>query len=86
MAPKERLADLEATFCPPQREALLRAARTIIACYREVAPPLAQAHGIVYPAALEQIICARLDALETPDALEALDALGDPSRAGAPSD
>lgn len=77
VAPMERLRALEATFCPPQRAALLRAARTIIAFYREVAPPLAQAHGIPYPAALEQIICARLDAL---------DALGDPTRAGAPCD
>lgn len=64
VAPLARLTALEATFCPPQRDALLRAARTIIDFYREVAPPLARAHGIPYPAALEQVICARLDALD----------------------
>jgi hypothetical protein len=60
----EHLAALAATFCPPERVALLRAAHAIVGFYREVAPPLAQAHGITYPAALEGVICARLDALD----------------------
>jgi predicted nucleotidyltransferase len=60
----ERLAALAATFCPPERVALLRAAHAIVGFYREVVPPLAQAHGITYPVALEGVICARLDALD----------------------
>jgi predicted nucleotidyltransferase len=70
----ERLAALAATFCPPERVALLGAAHAIVGFYREVAPPLAQAHGITYPAALEGLICARMDALD------------DTSTAGEPSD
>ena len=60
----DRLVTLAATFCPPERVALLQAAHAIVGFYREVAPPLAQAHGITYPAALEGVICARLDALD----------------------
>ena len=60
----DRLVALAATFCPPERVALLRAVRAIVGFYREVAPPLAQAHSIPYPAALEGVICARLDALD----------------------
>jgi predicted nucleotidyltransferase len=60
----DRLVTLAATFCPPERVALLQAAHAIVGFYREVAPPLAQAHGITYPAALEGVIWARLDALD----------------------
>jgi predicted nucleotidyltransferase len=60
----ERLVALAATFCPPERVALLRAAQALVGFYRQVVPPLAQAHGITYPAALEGVICARLDALD----------------------
>ncbi len=74
MVPVERLESLAATFCPPERRALLRAAYAVVAFYREVAPPLAQAHGITYPAALEDVICARLEALDgTPSAAEPSD-------------
>jgi predicted nucleotidyltransferase len=61
----ERLVALAATFCPPERVAMLRAAHAIIGFYREVARPLAQAHRIIYPAALEGVICARLDELDS---------------------
>jgi hypothetical protein len=61
--PLDRLAALERTFCPPDRGALLRSARTIVAFYREVAPPMARAHGITYPAALDRTVTARLDEL-----------------------
>lgn len=61
--PPGRLAALAATFCPPERDALLGAARALVDIYRELAPPLAEAHGIAYPAALERVIRARLDAL-----------------------
>jgi predicted nucleotidyltransferase len=62
--PAERLEALAATFCPPERVALVRAAHAVIDFYREVAPPLAKAHRIIYPAALEGVIRARLDALD----------------------
>lgn len=72
--PAERLAALAATFCPPERRALLGAAHALVGFYREVAPPLAQAHGIGYPAALDGVICARLEALDgTPSAGEPSD-------------
>jgi predicted nucleotidyltransferase len=58
--PPERLASLAATFCPPERGALLRAVWAIVDFYREVAPPLARAHGIRYPTTLEQVVCRRL--------------------------
>jgi predicted nucleotidyltransferase len=60
----DHLVALAATFCPPERGALLRAAHAIVGFYREVAPALAQTHSITYPAALEGVICARLDALD----------------------
>jgi hypothetical protein len=40
---------------------MLQAALTILHFYQELAPPLAQAHAISYPAALEQLLVARLD-------------------------
>jgi hypothetical protein len=66
VVPLERLAPLEPTFCPLDRDALLRAARSIVDFYRQIAPPLAQAHGIVYPAVLENVVCARLNELFGP--------------------
>ena len=62
--PKEQLVALKGTFCPPERGAILCAARALVAFYREVGPALAQAHGITYPTALERIVSARLDALD----------------------
>lgn len=62
--PPGRLAALAATFCPPERDALLRAARALVGVYLELAPPLARAHGIPYPAALERVVRARLDGLD----------------------
>jgi predicted nucleotidyltransferase len=58
--PPERLASLETTFCPPERDALLRAVWAIVDFYREVAPPLGRAQGIRYPTTLEQLVCRRL--------------------------
>jgi predicted nucleotidyltransferase len=64
VVPAERLAALAATFCPPERRALLGAAKALVDFYQEVAPALAQAHGISYPTALDAVICARLEALD----------------------
>ncbi len=61
--PVEQLAPLQATFCPMERGAMLQAALVIVQFYRELAPSLAQAHGITYPADLEQVMCDRLEQL-----------------------
>jgi hypothetical protein len=44
---------------------LLRAARAIVGLYQQLAPPLAKAHGISYPAALAHQIQERLKRLDT---------------------
>jgi hypothetical protein len=61
--PVEQLAPLQATFCPLERDAMLQAALVIVRFYQELAPPLAQAHGILYPAGLERVMCDRLEQL-----------------------
>jgi hypothetical protein len=58
--PVERLAPLEATVSPVEREAMLRAARALVKVYEELAPPLAQAHGIAYPAGLARMLSDQL--------------------------
>jgi predicted nucleotidyltransferase len=59
----EKLSPLEDTFCPLEQSAMLQAALIIVRFYREVAPPLAQAHGITYPADLERVVSDRLEKL-----------------------
>jgi hypothetical protein len=58
--PAKELLALQETICPMQPVAMLAAARTIVRLYQALAPPLAQAHGIGYPAALERIVLDRL--------------------------
>jgi hypothetical protein len=41
--------------------AMLRSALAIIAFYQEVAPLLAERHGISYPADLERMLLSRLE-------------------------
>jgi predicted nucleotidyltransferase len=61
--PVEQLAPLQATCCPLDRDAMLQAALVIVRFYQELAPPLAQAHGIPYPADLARVMCDRLEQL-----------------------
>jgi hypothetical protein len=61
--PVEQLAPLHATFCPMERDAMLQAALVIVRFYQELAPPLARAHGITYPADLERVMSDRLEQL-----------------------
>jgi hypothetical protein len=61
--PVEQLAPLQATYCPLEREAMLQAVHLILRFYQDLAPPLAQAHGIPYPAELERVMVARLEKL-----------------------
>ena len=59
--PVEMLAPLAPTLVPLEREAIYTAGRSVIDFYRSLAPQLAQAYGLSYPATLERIILDRLD-------------------------
>ncbi len=61
--PVEQLSSLQATCCPMEQAAMLQAALVIVRFYQELAPPLAQAHGITYPADLERVMSDRLEKL-----------------------
>lgn len=58
--PVEQLASLEKTLRPMQPGAMLQAALAILRFYQELAPSLAGAHAIPYPAALETLMSERL--------------------------
>ncbi|HLO15008.1 MAG TPA: aminoglycoside 6-adenylyltransferase [Anaerolineales bacterium] len=58
--PKEKLAPLESTFCPMEKNAMLRSAQVIVKFYAEIAQPLAQTYEIPYPRDLEVLMMARL--------------------------
>ena len=62
--PVEQVAPLRATFCPMERGAMLQAALVIVRFYQELAPPLARAHGISYPADLARVMVDRLEHLD----------------------
>ena len=59
----EQLAPLKASFCQMERDAMLQAALTIVHFYQELAPQLAQAHGISYPTDLARVMSDRLELL-----------------------
>ncbi len=59
--PSERLATLRETVCLMQPQAMLRAAHALVGVYKAVASPLAAAHGLSYPNALERTVLDRLD-------------------------
>jgi len=61
--PVEQLAPLQATFCPMERAAMLQAALVTVRFYQELAPSLAQAHGLPYPADLARVMSERLEQL-----------------------
>jgi len=61
--PVEQLSSLEVTFCPLEQGAMLQAALVIVRFYQELAPLLAQTHGITYPVDLERVMYARLEKL-----------------------
>jgi hypothetical protein len=62
--PVEQLAALEETFSYLEKEEMLNAALTIVRFYLEVAPPLAQLHGIQYSHELERVMLDRLQKLQ----------------------
>jgi hypothetical protein len=62
--PLEQLSPLQTTFCPLDRDAMLQAIQVIVWFFQDVAPPLARAHGLIFPAALERVMLARLGKLK----------------------
>ena len=63
VVPVEQLAPLKESLCLMERNAMLQAALTIVRFYQELAPALAQAHGLPYPADLAQVMSGRLEIL-----------------------
>jgi predicted nucleotidyltransferase len=61
--PVEQLSPLKATYCPMGADAMLESALVIVRFYKELARPLAEAHGLSYPEALERILVPRLEEL-----------------------
>ena len=61
--PVEQLSSLQTTFPPLEQSAMLQAALVIVDFYKELAPLLAQAHGISYPDGLERVMVERLENL-----------------------
>jgi len=61
--PGSELASLRTTFCPLERQAMLRAAQELVRFFRSHAPRVAEAHKTAYPEALAHIMSERLDQL-----------------------
>lgn len=61
--PSNALAPLASTFCPLERQAMLRAAGLLVDLYRGLARPLAHQHGLPYSTALDAVMSARLNEL-----------------------
>lgn len=61
--PVEQLAALQGTFPPMEKNAMLKAGFDIVQFFRELAPPLAQMHGLPYPQGLERVMMDRLEKL-----------------------
>jgi predicted nucleotidyltransferase len=56
----EQLTDLQDTFPPLEKEAIVKAGLAILRFYQEIAPSLAQMHGIPYPHELERVMMKKL--------------------------
>ena len=59
----EPLDALRSTFVPMERDALLRAGGDVLAFFRAHAPLVADAHGLTYPIALDQLVGGHLEHL-----------------------
>jgi len=60
----EQLSALRETFCPLEKEAILRAVMTIVHFYQELALSLSDQRGLEYPKGLERVMLDRLQSLE----------------------
>lgn len=63
VVPASALAALQATVCPMEPQAMLRAALGTVSFFQEHAPRVAGAYGSRYPAELERLMSDRLDEL-----------------------
>jgi len=61
--PVEQLSPLKSTYCPMEYEAMLQAAFTLLRFYQDLAPTLAQEHGITYQTDLERMMVSQLEEL-----------------------
>jgi hypothetical protein len=62
--PVEKLSPLKETFGALDREQILKAVHVIVRFYRDLAPALAQQHGVRYSQALERVMLERLQKLQ----------------------
>lgn len=62
--PVEQLSPLKETFGLMEKEEILKAVLVIVHFYLEIAPPLAQLHGIRYSHELERLMLDRLNKLQ----------------------
>jgi predicted nucleotidyltransferase len=62
--PVEQVSALKETFGPLEKESLLKAVLTIVRFYLDIAPPLAQKHGVHYSHDLERVMMDRLKKLQ----------------------
>lgn len=58
--PVEALAPLQSTFCPMEKEALIKAGWMLVDFYKQIAIPLAHSHDIPYPEQLERVLTQKL--------------------------
>jgi predicted nucleotidyltransferase len=61
--PVELLSPLQTTYCSMDAEAMLEASLVIVRFYKALAVPLAEAHGLIYPDALERVLVPKLEEL-----------------------
>jgi hypothetical protein len=59
------LAALQPTFCPMERDAMLKAALDIVGFFRDHAPQVAGTYGSEYPEELERLMSTRLDEMKS---------------------
>jgi predicted nucleotidyltransferase len=62
--PVEQLSALQETFGPLEKEEILQAGLILVRFYLDVAPALAQAHGLQYSHGLERVMLDRLRKLQ----------------------
>ena len=62
--PVEQLSPLTETFGPLEKKEILKASLILVRFYLDVAPPLAQLHGIQYSHGLERVMLDRLKKLQ----------------------
>ena len=65
VVPAAQLSPLRATYCGMEYGPMLRAGRSTVGFFRDLAPLMAREHDIRYPTELERLMTERLDGLAT---------------------